>query len=109
MECYVVVGPLVSSISSSDVSPGDVVCLSSSTRGKLNIRGVSGTASDPIVVTKHGGVTVVSGGHFDYAGIDITDSAHLVITGAGVVSRCGASVDRVDQQCGIVVAGTVGG
>lgn len=106
LECDVVVGASVSSIAAGDVSPGDVVCLTGGTRGPLHIRGVSGTAADPIVFTNHGDVTVVRGDHSDYAGIDITDSAHLVITGTGVASRCGASVDRGDQRCGIVVTGT---
>lgn len=104
--CDVVVGSDVSEITADDVAPGDRVCLESGARGPLRIEAVAGSDTDPIVFTNDGGVTVIEGDAGDYAGIDIRGSSHLVITGGGVESTCGARVDEEGQRCGIVVRGT---
>lgn len=104
--CDVVVSALVDEITSEDVSPGDVVCLESGVRGPLYIEGVAGSEEEPIVFQNDGGVTVIEGDRGDYAGIDIRRSSHIVITGTGVESSCGASADEPDQRCGISISGT---
>ncbi len=104
--CDLVVASSVSLVSAVDVGPGDLVCLESGVRGPLRIEGAVGTATNPIIFSNSGDVTVIEGDEGDYAGIDIRGSSHLVITGAGVESTCGASVEETDQQCGIVIRGT---
>lgn len=104
--CDLVVRPSVSLVSTRDVAPGDVVCLESGVRGPLSIEDVEGSDTDPIVFRNDGGITVIEGDDGDYAGIDIRGSSHLVVSGAGMTSACGASVEEADQECGIVVRGT---
>ncbi|MDX1747047.1 MAG: right-handed parallel beta-helix repeat-containing protein, partial [Halobacteriales archaeon] len=104
--CDLRIDASVSTIGPGQVGPGDLVCLEAGTRGPLDIEGISGTEERPIVFVNDGGVTVVEGDHGDYAGIDLSNSSHLVVTGTGSERRCGAAVEVSEQRCGIVIRGT---
>ncbi len=104
--CDMSVGPGVERLDSTDVSPGDTVCLTGGRRGPLQVVGVSGSAEEPVQIVNSGGVVVIEADHDDYAGIDIRDSAHLVISGTGIESACGASLPESEQRCGIVIRGS---
>ncbi|MDH5294573.1 MAG: right-handed parallel beta-helix repeat-containing protein [Acidimicrobiia bacterium] len=103
-QCDHEVGSAVESFDGDGIAPGDVVCLLSGPRGPLSVRDVNGTVEAPVVFVNHGGTVEISGDHETYAGIDIRSSSNLVVSGAGVVSRCGAEAD--EQSCGIIIEGT---
>ncbi len=104
--CDMSVGPGIERLESTDVSPGDTVCLIGGRRGPLQVVGVSGSAEEPVQIINSGGVVVIEADHEDYAGIDIRDSSHLVVSGAGLESACGASLPESGQRCGIVIRGS---
>lgn len=88
-----------------DVRPGDVLCLEAGTRGELELVNLHGTEEQPIVIVNSGGVVTldVAG---TYSGIDIADSDHIRVSGAGVASQCGADVAASRQACGIRILGS---
>ncbi len=89
----------------SHVGPGDVLCLQAGTRGEIEIVNLHGTAADPIIIVNTGGVVTldVAG---TYSGIDIAESDHIRVSGAGVTSACGAEYSESAQACGIRVIGS---
>ena len=80
--------------------PGEIVCLEAGLRGRLNIDGIRGTASNPVVVLGLG-VHIVSD---EWVGIYITDSSHLQISGGD--TSCGNKFESTQQDCGIRVTST---
>jgi hypothetical protein len=84
------------------VAAGGTICLSPGTRGNLKLRNLHGTPERPVVVRNDGGTVVVTGETFE-AGMTISASTYLRVTGAGVASRCGARFELEDQACGIVI------
>jgi hypothetical protein len=92
-----------------DLHAGDVICLAEGTRGPLRIEGVVGEPERPIVVVNRGSVTI-QGSAEDYAGITVTKSAEIRITGAGGTDvRCGAGVPVAEQTCGLLIRGSARG
>jgi hypothetical protein len=88
------------------IAPGHIVCLEAGMRGPLRISSVHGEPDSPVVFVNRGQVTI-AGSHDDYAGIGVTDSTHLRITGSGGDdATCGADHPIEQQRCGIVVRGT---
>lgn len=89
-----------------DLPPGAVICLEAGTRPPLRIHGVHGTDRQPITIVNRGRV-VIEGEDEDYAGVDVTGSSNLRITGSGDVDhRCGSQHEPGDQRCGILIRGT---
>jgi parallel beta-helix repeat protein len=84
--------------------PGATLCLAAGRRGALRLVGLRGTADAPIIVVNHGGVVDIDASDA-YAGIEIEDSEHLRVTGAGVARRCGADHPETRQDCGIRIHG----
>jgi hypothetical protein len=68
----------------------------------VKIRNLHGTAERPVVVRNDGGVVVLTGDNFE-AGMTISASTYLRVTGTGVASACGARFEPADQACGIVI------
>jgi hypothetical protein len=89
-------------------APGSVLCLEAGRRGPLRLSGLVGTEPQPITVVNDGGVVDIDA-PAAYAGIEIVDSEHLRITGAGVAERCGARFAEDEQDCGIRVTGSWNG
>lgn len=88
------------------VPAGTIICLEAGTRPPLTIKSIQGRPDRPVVFVNLGRVTI-SGTHDDYAGITITDSAEIHITGAGGEDvACGAGIPVDEQDCGIVIHGT---
>lgn len=93
----------------SGIGPGMVICLEGGTREPFHVLSVRGEPAQPVTVVNLGRV-VISGTHRDYAGIKLTDSAEIRISGAGdEVAVCGSRHRVVDQQCGILIEGTARG
>jgi len=88
-----------------DVGPGDVVCLPAGTRGPLELRNFHGADGRAITFVNDGGTVTVRGDGGDYAGIEIEDSDHIRVTGAGTAAQCGAGVAASAQRCGIRILG----
>ncbi len=89
----------------SDVAPGDTVCIPAGTRGPLELRDFHGADGRTITFINGGGTVTIRGDDGDYAGIEIEDSDHIRVTGAGVDQRCGAGVAAGAQRCGIRILG----
>lgn len=89
----------------SDVAPGDTVCIGAGTRGPLELRNFHGADGRTITFVNDGGTVTIRGDGGDYAGIEIEDSDHIRVTGAGVDQRCGAAVAAGAQRCGIRILG----
>lgn len=95
--------------SSTDIAPGTVLCLTRGTRPPLNLTSLRGTEDEPIVIVNSGSVQI-RGSETDYAGIDVTNSQHVRITGTGADGGpCGARQSAADQRCGISVHGSARG
>ncbi|HVR31587.1 MAG TPA: right-handed parallel beta-helix repeat-containing protein [Acidimicrobiia bacterium] len=93
----------------SGIGPGTVVCLEGGTREPFHVLSVRGEPARPVTVVNLGHV-VISGTHDDYAGIKLTDSADVRVSGAGDEGAACGSRHRVeDQQCGILIEGTARG
>ncbi|HEX6257183.1 MAG TPA: choice-of-anchor Q domain-containing protein [Euzebyales bacterium] len=90
----------------SDVGPGDTVCLASGTRGPLELRNFHGADGRPVTFVNSGGTVQIRGDDGDYAGIEIEDSDHIRVTGAGAGGHCGADIAAGSQRCGISILGT---
>jgi hypothetical protein len=89
-------------------TPGSVLCLEAGRRGPLRLSGLVGSAQQPITVVNQGGVVEIDAPGA-YAGIEIEDSQHLRVTGAGVAERCGARFAEAEQDCGIRIGGSGNG
>jgi hypothetical protein len=85
-----------------EVAGGGTICLTPGRRGNLKLRNLHGSPERPVVVRNHGGRVVITGETFE-AGITISASTYLRITGTGVASTCGARFEPEDQACGIVI------
>jgi hypothetical protein len=89
-------------------APGSVLCLEAGRRGPLRLSGLVGSEQRPITVVNDGGVVEIDAPGA-YAGIEIEDSRHLRVTGAGVAERCGAGLAEAAQDCGIRITGSGNG
>ncbi len=105
-ECDLVLSAADKVLDGDMVEPGQVVCLEAGSRGPLEIHGVRGEPDSPVVVINHGGRVEITGSPDDYAGINVTDSENIRISGSGEVADCGAGLAIGSQQCGITIGGT---
>jgi hypothetical protein len=85
-----------------EVAEGGTICLLPGTRGNLKLRNLHGGPQRPVVVRNDGGVVIITGDEFE-AGITLSASTNIRITGAGVTARCGARYEPSRQACGIVI------
>ncbi len=88
-----------------DARPGSLLCLEPGVRKPLRISDVHGEQGRPVVIVAIGPVEI-EGTFSDYAGIDITGSSHIRISGREAGPTCGAGFTEMDQVCGIVIRGT---
>jgi parallel beta-helix repeat protein len=88
-----------------DILPGSVLCFEPGVRRPLEISNVHGEPGNPVVIMAIGPVEI-EGTFSDYAGIDITRSTHLWISGKEAGPACGAGFGESDQACGIRIRGT---
>ena len=78
---------------------GHIVCILAGRREGLTLKNLRGESANPITFVNSGGVVEINSRGF--AGIKISNSEHLRITGTGTSDRCGANVvARSEQQCG---------
>ena len=89
----------------SDVEAGDTVCIAAGVRGPLELRNFHGASGRTIAFVNRGGIVDIRGSDDDYAGIQIEDSDHIRVTGAGLSRQCGADVASQAQRCGIRILG----
>lgn len=61
---------------------------------------------NPIVIRNEGGNVLITGEDLLTGGIGIKSSSYVRISGAGVVSQCGAEYEPEEQNCGIEIADT---
>jgi hypothetical protein len=88
-----------------DVEPGQTVCISAGVRGPLELHNFHGAPGQTITFVNQGGTVDIRGGDDDYAGIEIENSDHIRVTGAGMSRRCGADIAAEAQRCGIRILG----
>lgn len=68
--------------------PGDVICISSGNRGRLRIKNVQGSQSDPITVINCGGQVNIDPGTYSYGfKLQNCDYVHVTGTGDGAVQN----------------------
>lgn len=92
--------------SDGSIQPGTTLCLTGGSRPPLRVTALRGTEDQPIVIMDSGPVTI-RGDQDDYAGINVTNSQHLRISGSGSEGvRCGARHPVTEQRCGISIYGT---
>src|SRR5678809_1271358 len=64
------------------VKPGDVICLATGLREKINFSNITGTPANPVIITNCGGQALV-GGPLANGAIGFTRSRYFRITGTG--------------------------
>ncbi|RPI82574.1 MAG: hypothetical protein EHM41_18030 [Chloroflexi bacterium] len=88
------------------VQPGDVLCLVPGVRSNMKIQNLHGTPEKPIIIRNEGGNVIITGEDLLTGGIGIKSSSYVRISGAGVVSQCGAEYEPEEQNCGIEIVDT---
>jgi hypothetical protein len=86
------------------VAGGGTICLAPGRRGNLKLQNLHGAPGSPVVVRNEGGIVEITGTKFE-AGLLISSSTYLVVSGAGESTDCGAAVQGDGQACGITIDG----
>ena len=90
------------------VKPGQTICMAPGGRGPVTFVNLNGVSGAPIVLRNADGVVTISGTEAS-AGIVLTESTYVRISGAGASQRCGAEYSQTSQDCGIVIFNTLKG